>query len=112
MDGYDIRKPTEVELRQLATLFNDRWYQDGNPDDEQDVFEQLQGTCIMRVDNYISDGPGYAGPIYTIVWGGDPSFVTIIGYRADAMYVIVESIDCESCIDATRSRDKNIRKGR
>ena len=50
---------------------------------------------ITVIRNYISDGPGWCGDIFLVVWG-EPNFITIVGRRdRDSTYEVMYDItDC------------------
>ncbi len=43
--------------------------------------DELGGqTYIAIFDRYITDGPGFAGPVAVIIWGAGPEWVTSLKY--------------------------------
>lgn len=46
-------------------------------DEMADHIEMMQG--IMKLDGYMTDGPGFCGTVYYITWSGAPEFVTVVG---------------------------------
>ena len=38
----------------------------------------LPECAVFIHDNYLSDGPGYTGPVAFLHWAGAPTFVTIL----------------------------------
>lgn len=43
-----------------------------------DALGYLEGASCARFEGYISDGPGYAGPVTVIVWPGGPELVSVV----------------------------------
>ena len=37
--------------------------------DESELLEELDGRYIAKFEKYVTDGPGYAGELFLIVWG-------------------------------------------
>ncbi len=73
-NDYLGRAPTELEVQQIAEMFED--YQPG---------------IIVIYDHYISDGPGYAGWLAVTV-GGEPQFCdTIIKDKDGQMMLASEA---------------------
>lgn len=75
-----MRLATRPEHRIFMTLIEKR---DGVK--EMD----LASSQTFVLDNYITDCPGYAGPIGYIVWGGSPSWITILQQDKDRQWYIV-----------------------
>lgn len=51
-----------------------------------EVADYLVDCCCVAVfDNYITDGPGYAGKVISIVWSGCPSIVSTLTFRDGAI---------------------------
>lgn len=65
-----MRPATPDEIEMLNRHFMERW-NDDNPDTLAQAFV---GVC----DDYISDGPGYVGKVFAIVWSGGPEIVTTV----------------------------------
>jgi hypothetical protein len=65
------RLPTEQELRELTT-----WYSDLGPEYDE-AARTVQCACIAVFDRYITDGPGYAGKLMSVVWGGSPESISV-----------------------------------
>lgn len=66
MDG-NATSLTEAEIKEIAqALFEcERSYYESVEEAE----EEIRGYHIFKVDHYVTDGPGYAGVLYVIVWG-------------------------------------------
>ena len=60
---YQCRKPTSDELNELKMYLIER----GNP--EEAAEDLVKNYWFAVFDDYISDGPGYAGKILFAVWG-------------------------------------------
>ena len=66
------RPATRTELRQLAG-----WIHQSFPDVPERTLELLQDAAIAVFDNYITDCPGYAGKVMSVVWSGSPTFFDV-----------------------------------
>jgi hypothetical protein len=49
--------------------------------DPQDCAGMLSQAAVGVADGYITDGPGYAGRVISIVWSGDPSIHQVLIYQ-------------------------------
>lgn len=65
---------TSVEERQEIADCITEWM----GEDEGKILESLEGTPIPVLDGYMSDGPGYFGPIFFVVFGGGPEFHLVL----------------------------------
>lgn len=76
LDGY--------ELERIQKVLEERYdyYRDGPVD----------ANRVMVIDNYISDGPGYAGAVYLVVHG-EPHYVTVITECDEGLEIITETTD-------------------
>lgn len=43
-----------------------------------DDVDAMPDCYIGVIDNYVSDGPGYVGPVYVLVWSGSPGCITTL----------------------------------
>lgn len=71
----DIRKANELELIAIRSALRTRYFND------EHLLERahyLTRDEVMIREDYISDGPGFAGKLAVIFWG-EPQFVTIVG---------------------------------
>ena len=68
------RGPNEQELQELAAYVVDKTLRSYTSDDIGDMLMQLEDTYIAVFENYITDCPGYAGPLMVVVWGGGPEY--------------------------------------
>ena len=84
------KKPLEVpypERQEIAQFLGAHWGMD-LPEEIADIRESMNAVCIR---NYMSDGPGYHGPIYFVVFGGGPEFHLTIIRAPGGKLEIVES---------------------
>ena len=72
MTAADIRSATEPEANLIREALLREY-----PDDRERLAD-LIGCDLMIRENYISDGPGFAGTLAVLFWG-EPCFVTVIG---------------------------------
>ena len=63
------RQPTEAELQGMAEFLEEEW---NLPKDEARLEAQTLRATVFP--SYISDGPGYAGPVLVML-GGEPNVV-------------------------------------
>lgn len=77
------REPNTRELFELMILEVEKFAVDGKytVDDEETVEGWIQGAAIAVFDNYITDGPGYAGKLMVVVWPGSPDEVSAYTWR-------------------------------
>ncbi len=74
----NLRKPTEQEKKELVDYLVKEGYIEA-PEPDEDLFD---GTIYAAVfDNYITDGPGYAGRVMVVVWSGAPEFTETYIWR-------------------------------
>ena len=73
-----IREATEQEYAEIGQAYADHINDDGGFIEQPADLPEAQ---IYIVDNYISDGPGYTGPVALIHWGGAPGFVSVMVFR-------------------------------
>lgn len=71
----DIRRANGLELAAIRIALQFRYY---NDEHILDRAKHLTRDEIMIREDYISDGPGFAGKLAVIFWG-EPQFVTIVG---------------------------------
>ncbi len=71
-DSHTQRLTTETEKRELAELM--LTYKNEEPTPENIAEELLfdEAAHIAVFDNYMTDGPGYAGKLMSVVWSGGP----------------------------------------
>jgi hypothetical protein len=73
------RHPTKQELDELAT-----WYSEQGPDYD-DAVATVECAFIAVFDHYITEGPGYAGKLMSVVWGGSPTSVSVFTWADGKM---------------------------
>ena len=44
--------------------------------DFEDAVGRIESSSVAVFDNYVSDGPGYVGPVYVAVYS-EPSFIDV-----------------------------------
>ncbi|MHC4237689.1 MAG: hypothetical protein ACYSSM_05495 [Planctomycetota bacterium] len=71
----DIRKANDLELAAIKIALERRYFGD---DYILDRAKYLAREEVMIREDYISDGPGFAGKLAVIFWG-EPQFMTVIG---------------------------------
>lgn len=69
------RKLTETVKKELLELvIANKYLKEPSVEERQDEADCIEHTSIVVFDDYITDGPGYAGKVMVVVWGGSPSF--------------------------------------
>ena len=68
------RKPTEAEKEELIAYNTKRMYRNPTNEEKEEQRGFVEGASIAVFDNYITDGPGYAGKVMVVVWSGSPTF--------------------------------------
>lgn len=63
---------TEEDLRGIAEAVAEQ------PSVADDVMRQLEGAAVAKFTNYVSDGPGYQGDVFVVVWPGGPEIVDVL----------------------------------
>lgn len=81
------RKPTEDEKKELLELvIADKYRQEPAAEEREDEAEAIKnGAWVAVFDDYITDGPGYAGKVMVVVWGGSPSFTQTFIWKRDIL---------------------------
>lgn len=78
------RIPTEAEKEQLVQFLLLREYQNPSGEDEKQERGFVEEAAIAVFDDYITDGPGYAGKVMIVVWSGSPGLTqTFIWHREE-----------------------------
>lgn len=67
MENYTPVAVTAAELKEMSEVV--RLQEECGLDTAAELFEELEGRYIAKFNKYITDGPGYVGPMYLIVWG-------------------------------------------
>ena len=78
-DLHPVRSPNADERRQLAGWLRNQGHE------EDTATELVETACVAVFDDYASDGPGYAGKLMTVVWGGGPSFFDVFIWEGEWM---------------------------
>jgi hypothetical protein len=68
------RKPTEIEIESLVDTLVFKYGFQPFDDEVRQLRDEVENAAISVFDNYITDGPGYAGKVMTVVWPGSPTF--------------------------------------
>lgn len=76
-----MRKPRQDEIDDLVLeiCFNEYNINPLNRKHQQEfsnIQENVANANIVVFDDYITDGPGYAGRVMLVLWSGSPSFVS------------------------------------
>jgi hypothetical protein len=48
------------------------------PGELRAVLELLSGAALAKFCNFVSDGPGYCGDLFVVVWPGGPDIVDVL----------------------------------
>ena len=67
MGNAEIRPGTDDELGELNTYDRERW---GWSESEDPPIYSTDS--IIVIPNYITGGPGYAGPVFIVLWDAGP----------------------------------------
>ena len=65
----------------------------GDPTNE-DIQEQagfMEGACISKFEGYMTDGPGFFGTVYTIVWPASPNTVSVVTVNSKEQISVYQS---------------------
>ncbi len=78
--GMTVRAPEEWELEQLAVACACERCERNNylptKDEVQEERDFLSQAGISVIEGYMTDSPGYCGPVYCVVWSGGPEIHT------------------------------------
>lgn len=71
-----LRKPTEEEKKELLEhVIASKYIKEPSAEERQDEADVIDNSAYIAVfDDYITDGPGYAGKVMVVVWSGAPEF--------------------------------------
>jgi hypothetical protein len=73
-DTRQPRKPSRVELQQLAQFIGQRFgFADDPVENEKEAAWLVEMAYIAVFDDYVTGCPGYAGTVMTVVWDGSPT---------------------------------------
>jgi hypothetical protein len=70
----DQRVASTEERQEIAQFLGNYWGMN-EPEEIEDISESAN---ILVLDHYMSDGPGYMGPIFFVVFGGGPEFHLVL----------------------------------
>lgn len=74
-----VDTPTEAEFNLLANLLGADWGY--NREEVEDLLKRLlEPGKVLVSRNYISDGPGFIGDIFFILFGNGPGGHKVIGH--------------------------------
>ena len=71
-DSHTPRLPTETEKRELAEWLLSYENENPTPENIAEKIPLVEAAHIAVFDNYMTDGPGYAGKLMSVVWSGGP----------------------------------------
>lgn len=78
--GPTVREACDWELEQLAvTCALEKCHRNDFLPTQEEVQEErdfLSQAGVSVIDGYMTDSPGYCGPVYCVVWSGGPEIVT------------------------------------
>jgi hypothetical protein len=74
----EARKPNQEEATQLAFHIHHRC---GFTESLEEAELWVEATCVAVFDDYITDGPGYAGKLMMVVWTGGPDLYEVFIWR-------------------------------
>jgi len=80
------RAITAHEGQLIAEFLGAHWGMDSK-EEIDDIRESMRGAAVRK---YMSDGPGYFGDIYFVVFGGGPEFHFVLTNYKDEGFRIVE----------------------
>ncbi len=52
---------------------------------------------LAKLTEYMTDGPGWCGDIYVMVWGGSPEYITTVGRTSEGLEILTHVGDCRDC---------------
>jgi hypothetical protein len=93
-----FRLPTNHELQDFLELMTYQQYQPLNVSREEinQLKEDIEcGATTVVIDNYITDGPGYAGRLMMVVWGGSPEFHELYCWGRQGIKLVPQSRDLD-----------------
>lgn len=79
-----MRLPNDKEKQELLEhVIKNKYVGEPTKEEIQDEKDCIDGVWVCVFEDYITDGPGYAGPIMVVVWGGSPSFVEAFIWQSE-----------------------------
>jgi hypothetical protein len=80
------RKPNEAEIIDLLDFIVPNKYANPTPEDYGEESDAIDSSAYIAVfDDYITDGPGYAGKVMVVIWSGSPSFTETYIWERDVL---------------------------
>lgn len=78
----DVRKPNAEEKEELAKLSAVNMSGDDYSEEDLETTRgHVEGSAIAVFDHYITDSPGYAGKLMSVVWPASPDFYEVYIWR-------------------------------
>ena len=68
----NLREATKKELQELANIEHE-----ATGVEVEIMRDFLANSFVSVTDRYITDGPGYAGKVISVVWSGSPTIYNI-----------------------------------
>jgi hypothetical protein len=62
------RPPTQEELSDLLATTLSTYSELPTPEEESEVLGHIAGSAICVCEDYITDGPGFTGPVMIVLW--------------------------------------------
>ena len=85
MDIYKPEQPTVTELKELAVYLAKVFGTD------QDIqMDNLGSAFIAKFPGYTTDGPGFVGTVYSIVWTSSPDMFDVVIKMSDGSLQMME----------------------
>ncbi len=81
-----IRHANEIERNEVNEAIHKEYF---SPADGDKVVDHIKDYNIIVIDNYMSDGSGYHGPVYILVWG-EPHCVDVLTRKGDGILMVDE----------------------
>ncbi len=69
-----IRYANQKERDEVNAAIHHKYF--GSSDGDK-VIDHIKDYLVIVVENYMSDGPGYVGPVYIMIWG-EPGCVDVL----------------------------------
>lgn len=91
------RQPTSEELEELLQWqITQRYARSISAEEREDERGLVESSWIGVFDDYITDGPGYAGRVMFVVWPGSPSMFHVFACDHVQGFRVVP-FECCSC---------------
>ena len=90
------RPPNVDELRQLADYLCDLG------EDRDNAIATAQDASVAVFDHYMTDCPGYAGKLMSVIWSGSPSFFEVFFWEKGTMVRSERDYDPTECVRCGR----------